>query len=157
MDNDEIIMERLRALREEMAYLKDERNRIASFEAYRNDKRLRRAVERSLQVAIEACIDIGRRIIAQENLSYAEENREVFRVLADARIIPPELLTTLLDMAGFRNIIVHNYARVDDAAVYGVVTRKLDDFDDFAEVIISYLGAEMNPSGDPDNQPATNS
>lgn len=141
MDADEIIMERLRVVREEIAYLKEERERIGSLERYMQNKRLRRAVERSLQVAIEACLDIGRRLIATENLRYAEENREVFQVLEEADIIPEQMLETMHAMAGFRNIIVHDYADVNDAAVYGIVTKRLGDFDAYAELIVRHLEA----------------
>ena len=61
MNGDEVILERLLLLREEVAYLKAERRRLGSFGEYQGDRRLRKAVERSLQVAVEACLDIGRR------------------------------------------------------------------------------------------------
>ena len=65
MNGDEVILERLLLLREEVAYLKAERGRLGSFGEYQGDRRLRKAVERSLQVAVEACLDIGRRPLTQ--------------------------------------------------------------------------------------------
>jgi uncharacterized protein YutE (UPF0331/DUF86 family) len=37
------------------------------------------------------------------------------------------------------NLIVHNYARIDDARVYGILKRHLGDFDAFARAIVDYL------------------
>ncbi|RLC71807.1 MAG: DUF86 domain-containing protein [Chloroflexi bacterium] len=139
MDADEIILERLEFLRNEVAYLKRERDRIHSFKEYVDDVRLRRAIERSLQISVEACLDIGRRLIALEGFRYPEDNRDVFRVLAEEGVVSKELLPTLLDMASFRNLIVHDYARIDDAKVYAILKKRLGDFDEYAKVIAAYL------------------
>ena len=139
MDADEIILERLEFLRNEVAYLKRERDRIHSFKEYVDDVRLRRAIERSLQISVEACLDIGRRLIALEGFRYPEDNRDVFRVLAEEGVVSKELLPTLLDMASFRNLIVHDYARIDDAKVYATLKKRLGDFDEYAKVIAAYL------------------
>ena len=139
MDADEIILERLEFLRNEVAYLKRERDRIHSFKEYVDDVRLRRAIERSLQISVEACLDIGRRLIALEGFRYPEDNRDVFRVLAEEGVVSKELLPTLLDMASFRNLIVHDYARIDDAKVYATLKKRVGDFDEYARAIATYL------------------
>jgi uncharacterized protein YutE (UPF0331/DUF86 family) len=135
----DIVVERLTLLRNEMQYLKEERDKVRSFKEYVDNVRLRRAVERSLQVSVEACLDIGRRIIAQERFRYPEDNADVFRVLYEEKIVSAQLLSALLEMARFRNLIVHNYARIDDARVYGILKRHLGDFDAFARAIVDYL------------------
>jgi len=139
VDADEVILERLEFLRNEVAYLKRERDRVRSFKEYVDNIRLRRAVERSLQVAAEACLDIGRRLIALEGFRYPQDNQDVFRVLAEERVVSQELLPALLDMVRFRNLVVHDYARIDDAKVYGILKRNLSDFDAYAAAIVAYL------------------
>jgi len=139
VDTDEIILERLEFLRNEVAYLKRERDRIYSFKEYVDDVRLRRAIERSLQISVEACLDIGRRLIALEGFRYPEDNRDVFQVLAEEGVVSQELLPALLDMARFRNLIVHDYARIDDAKVYAILKKHLGDFDKYARTIAAYL------------------
>ena len=109
------------------------------FATYSGDKRTRRAVERTLQLAIEACLDIGERIVAREAWRRAADNQDVFAILTEERVIPADMLPRLRSMARFRNLIVHEYARVDDAAVYGVLSRRLTDFDDYARAIVAYL------------------
>lgn len=139
MDVDEVILERLLLLRDEVAYLKRERDGLHKFEEYQSDRRLRRAIERSLQVAVETCLDIGRRIIALEGFRYPQSNQDVFRTLSEEGVVPPGLLPTLLNMARFRNLIVHDYARIDDDAVYGILKKRLEDLDAFAEIVESHL------------------
>lgn len=111
------------------------------------DVRLKKAVERSLQVAIEACLDIGRRLIALEGFRYPEDNKDVFRVLYEEGVVPESLLPALVDMARFRNLIVHDYARIDDARVYGILKKRLEDFDAYARAVAAYLEREREAHG----------
>ena len=142
MAEDEVILERLLLLRDEVAYLKHERDALHMFREYQGNKRLRKAVERSLQVAVEACLDIGRRLIALEGFHYPENNQDVFRVLAQEEVVSADLLPTLLEMTRFRNLIVHDYARIDDARVYGILKKRMGDFNTFAEAVRAYLEGE---------------
>ena len=142
MVKDDVVLERLIRLRDEIAYLQEESSRTHSLHEYVENIRLRKAVERSLQVAVEICLDIGRRIIARERFRYPEDNQDVFRILAEEGIVPGELLSSLLNMARFRNLIVHDYARIDDARVYALLKRHLEDFIAFADAVRVYLEDE---------------
>lgn len=138
-DVDDIIASRLKLLAEYVDELQDYRERASSFRVYLNNKMLRRAVERALQVAAEVCLDIGRRLIALEGFRYPESNRDVFQVLGEEGAVPQELLFALLDLARFRNLIVHDYAKIDDAKVYGILKKCLSDLDEYARAIVAYL------------------
>ncbi len=142
MVRDDIVLERLIRLRDEVSYLQEESSRTRSLHEYVENVRLKKAVERSLQVAVEVCLDVGRRIIARERFRYPEDNQDVFRILAEERIVPDELLPNLLDMARFRNLIVHDYARIDDARVYAILKKHLGDFVAFADAVRTYLEDE---------------
>jgi uncharacterized protein YutE (UPF0331/DUF86 family) len=138
---DAVLTQRLRLLAECLNELEAFRREAANFSVYRDDVKLRRAVERSLQVAAEISLDIGRRIIAIEGFRYAEDNQDVFRVLAAEQVISQQLLDSLLNIARFRNLLVHDYAKIDDMIVYDVLTKRLGDFDAFADAIRVYLEA----------------
>ncbi len=99
-----------------------------SFETYLKDYTLKDAVERNIEVAIQACIDIARIIIKREGLREPEDNKGVFIVLAENGIISEESLRFLIPMAGTRNILVHGYDKVDDAIIFGVLKNHLNDF-----------------------------
>jgi len=136
---DDVILERLILLRNEVDYLRTERDSLHSFQQYVESVRLKRAVERSLQVAIEICLDVGRRLISVRGFRYPNDNQDVFRILAEEGVLPQDLLPTMLDMTRFRNLIVHDYARVDDAKVYAILRHRLADFDAFAAAVAAYL------------------
>ncbi len=113
-----------------------------TFDEYQDNKILRGYVERTLQVCVQICLDIGGHIIAEFGFRHPRDNRDIFVVLKEEGIIPEAFLPNLLHMAGFRNIIVHDYARVDNAVVYGILKRHLDDFERFARLITDFLELE---------------
>ena len=45
----------------------------------------------------------------------------------------------LAKMAKFRNIVVHNYEKIDPAIVVGILRNNLEDFETFKKAIIAYL------------------
>jgi uncharacterized protein YutE (UPF0331/DUF86 family) len=107
-----------------------------SIEEYRSNELIRRATERLLHLAIEACLDIGHHLIAERGYRAPQDNRDVFRVLAEEGILPGDLLGPLQEMASFRNLLVHGYTRLDDEIVHGILTSRLEDFEAFAQSII---------------------
>ena len=100
---------------------------------------IRRTVERTLHLAVEAALDIGQHIIAQEGFRRPADNQDVFVVLTEEEIVPPDLLPRLIAMAKFRNLIVHDYARIDDNVVFSILKRRLGDFEAYARAIVTYL------------------
>ena len=106
-----------------------------SFESYLKDLTTKDAIERNIEVAIQACIDIAKMIIKKEGLREPEDNKGVFVVLAENGIISEESLRFLIPMAGTRNVLVHGYDKIDDTIVFGVLKKHLNDFYRFLKEI----------------------
>jgi uncharacterized protein YutE (UPF0331/DUF86 family) len=106
-----------------------------SFESYLKDLTTRDAVERNIEVAIQACIDIARIIIKLEGFREPEDNKGVFVVLAENAIISEDSLRFLIPMAGTRNVLVHGYDKIDDAIIFSVLKKRLSDFNTFLKEI----------------------
>jgi uncharacterized protein YutE (UPF0331/DUF86 family) len=85
--------------------------------AYVQDWKTQRVVERTLHLAIETCMDVADHILADRRLRVPETGAESFEILADAGLLPKDLGTSLGLMVGFRNILVHDYTRLDPAIV----------------------------------------
>ncbi|MCC6545046.1 MAG: DUF86 domain-containing protein [Nitrospirae bacterium] len=68
-----------------------------------------------------------------------EDYVDVIDKLGEREVIPSEFSQTIRGMAGFRNILIHEYAAVDIKKVYHVLHNQLDDFRKFAEYIDAYL------------------
>jgi len=101
------------------------------------------AVKYRFIVAIEATIDAGQHVISSEGLPVPESFAEVFDVLADSDHLPRPLAEQLRGMAGFRNLLVHGYARVDDVRVRTILRTRLDDFDAFRTALSARAGRDV--------------
>ena len=105
------------------------------------DVREERFAAHTLQIAIQAALDVASHIVSDQRLGEPESNRELFQKLADAGWVAPQLITPLRDMAGFRNVVVHGYQRVNPTAVREVVENHLDDLLNFGAAIRTKLHA----------------
>jgi uncharacterized protein YutE (UPF0331/DUF86 family) len=74
-DVDAVVANRLRLLAEHVDELREYRVQASSLPVYVDTKMLRRAVERTLQVAVEICLDVGRHLASIEGFRYAEDIR----------------------------------------------------------------------------------
>jgi uncharacterized protein YutE (UPF0331/DUF86 family) len=97
--------------------------------------RERRFVEHTLQIAIQAAIDVASHIVSDEKLGEPSTNSQLFETLANAGWLPPPQSDRLRKMAGFRNLLVHGYAAVDPEIVRDVVEHHLDDLLDFVVAV----------------------
>ncbi len=134
------IDKKINALKDRVRRLRELANTLRTFEQYQKSLNNKDIAERNLQVAIEACLDISKIIISNSDLREPEDNKGVFKVLAEAGILDEECLKFLIPMAGARNILVHGYDQVDDAVIYGVLKKRLNDFDLFLKnITINYI------------------
>ncbi|MBB3192257.1 type VII toxin-antitoxin system HepT family RNase toxin [Halomonas cerina] len=90
----------------------------------------------NLQRACEAAIDAGNRLIRLRQLGLPQSARNVFEMLAQARLIDPELARVMQQMTGFRNIAVHDYQSVQVPIVIAIIQKHTDDLLDFASQVI---------------------
>jgi uncharacterized protein YutE (UPF0331/DUF86 family) len=108
---------------------------LARPERIADDLREERFVEHTLQLAIQAALDVGSHVVSDERLGEPETGRDVFRLLGKAGVVPGELVERLQQMAGFRNVVVHLYQDVDLGIVRDVVENHLGDLLDFVAAI----------------------
>ena len=97
-------------------------------EQYRADWKTQRIVERTLQMAIEACVDIASHVVADHELRAPATYADTFAILVQAGLLSPDLGEAMVKMTGFRNVIVHEYAGIDVEVVIRVLRERLDDF-----------------------------
>jgi uncharacterized protein YutE (UPF0331/DUF86 family) len=138
----DVIARRLLALNECLTEL--QRPEAADAAALARDQVLRAAVERWLQVAIEACIDIATHVVAVEGWTPAGSAREAFLVLASHGKIPLELAQRLGSAAGMRNVLVHEYVAVDLGRIAYAVQHDLADLRQLAALVELWMN-----EGDP--------
>ena len=113
--------------------------RDLTVERYRADWKTRRIVERTLPMAIEACVDVASRVLADRGLRAPSTYAETFEILVQAGLLPPDLGHVMVDMTGFRNVIVHEYAGIDADVVIRILRQHLEDFHRFETEALRWL------------------
>lgn len=110
----------------------------STFEEYEAIEK-KRSSERLLQLCVECVIDVCKLLVVQLRLGLPSEENDLFQKLEKERILSPETAEILRRMRGFRNILIHEYAEVDDNLVFEFATTRLQDFDAFKKEIIAAL------------------
>lgn len=114
---------------------------LARLDAIHRDVKEERFVEHTLQIAIQAALDVASHIASDERLGEPRTNRELFGLLGRRGILPAELAGALEDAAGFRNVLVHGYGDVDVGIVRDVVEHRLDDLLAFVSAVRRWMAA----------------
>lgn len=99
----------------------------------------RRACERLLQVCVEAVIDTCALLVTGLRLGLPAEEDDLVEKLARQGIISSTMAETLRRMKGLRNLLVHEYGRINDRIVFESVHGRLGDFDAFKGEVLTCL------------------
>jgi uncharacterized protein YutE (UPF0331/DUF86 family) len=102
------------------------------------DPRGLRAVKYSFVTAIEAAIDVAQHLCASEHWGTPATNADAFVLLGRHGAIEPDLAGRMAGAVGFRNVLVHEYAVVDDVRVVAAL-GELDDLRAFVRAIEDIL------------------
>jgi uncharacterized protein YutE (UPF0331/DUF86 family) len=111
-----------------------ERSR-AEFDA---DSLLRDLAERNFEVAAQCVMDIAARIASLEQAPRTADGGEAIRRLAELGVLAPDFARALAPIAGFRNVLAHQYLDVDWDLVYARFAR-LGDLRAFAAAVRSWI------------------
>jgi uncharacterized protein YutE (UPF0331/DUF86 family) len=133
----DIVEERIQKLEEYINYL--EKLSKYSCKELSSDFTKFWAVERGLQVAIESIFDIGNYLIAILNFEKPTEYRDILFILAKHKIIPQAFANKLNGIAGFRNILVHEYFDINLNLVYANLQKTPQQFRQFVQYIVRFL------------------
>lgn len=99
------------------------------------DLREERFVAYTLQLAIQAALDVASHIVSDERLGEPENNRRLFELLVESDWVPATLAAPLSQMVGFRNVLVHGYQDVDNRVVRDVVENRLGDLSAYVTAV----------------------
>ena len=95
-------------------------------------------VEYLLVTTIESCVDVAQHLASSENFGAPDSNAAALRELGSRGVIDQTLASDLALAVGFRDVLVHQYALVDDAIVLAA-SERLDDFDQFVSQLSGWL------------------
>jgi uncharacterized protein YutE (UPF0331/DUF86 family) len=99
----------------------------------------RRACERLLQILVEAVIDVCSLLVSGLRLGLPGEEDDLFQKLLVRGALSSEMTGIVRRMKGLRNLLVHEYGRVNDEIVFETITHRLGDFGAFKREVLDFL------------------
>ena len=131
MTDEDLVLKRLAFIETCLRELRE----LARPDRLLSDVREERFVEHTLQLMIQAALDIASHIVSEDRLGEPKTNRELFDHLVEHGWLPATLAAAVSNMAGFRNLLVHGYTDVDLRIVRDIVLNHLGDMEGFVQGI----------------------
>lgn len=136
------VIDKLELLEGYIAVLRDLQQ--YSLEEIERNYVLRGAVERYLQISLECMLDIGEIIISMEKIKRPQSYKEIFRSLGENGILPEAFARKIEPAAGFRNVLVHMYAKVEMDKLHENLQNGVEDMESFIEYIALFLAEKKD-------------
>lgn len=133
----QVIEAHLQNMEEALANLGRYRN--LSLEEVKKDLSLVWIVEKGLQILIQNLLDIGAHVLASEIKNDWDDYGEIILKLGHHGFLPMDFSERIQGMAGLRNILIHEYLRVDVPRLYDYLKNRLGDFTEFMSYLQEYL------------------
>lgn len=105
-------------------------------EVRRRDPMWLAGVKYTFVTAIEACVDAAQHVCAAQGWGPPRDNGSAVGLLGTHGVLDVDLATSIRRAVGFRNVLVHDYADVDDR----VVEARLTDLGDLRAFVASVAG-----------------
>ena len=99
------------------------------------------AVKYTFVTTIEGCISVAQHLCASESWAVPATNADAFRMLARNGVLTADEAGRLARAAGFRNVLVHQYAEVDDDVVVAYLDH-LGDIDAFVTQVTGWMATQ---------------
>jgi uncharacterized protein YutE (UPF0331/DUF86 family) len=102
-----------------------------------DDWRIRRALERDLQVAVEIVIDTCQRLVALSGGAPVGTGADAVHACVELGVL--SAVEPYRRMVQFRNFIVHRYDHVDIGVLADVLNHRMPDFERFRDEVLAYV------------------
>ena len=94
----------------------------------------------NLQLAIQNSIDIAAHIISEEGMGVPGSFTEMFYLLEENGYLSKELTEKMVRAVGFRNLLVHEYGKIDLKQVHQIANEHIQDLNKYLLLIFTKLG-----------------
>jgi uncharacterized protein YutE (UPF0331/DUF86 family) len=132
------VLKKLDTLSEYSVKLKKLASSTTDKEFSTNEDKLYSA-ERLLQLIVDCMLDINQHFIKEKEVGLPNDLQSTFTVLGENNVLPKELADRLAPVTGLRNLLVHQYEKIDSALFLKNMRENLDDFDEYRNSILGYI------------------
>lgn len=96
-------------------------------------------IERGIQICIECVIDIANIIVSSLDIEKSDTYRETIIALSKKEVLPQKFAKEIANMVSFRNILVHDYMKVDEDIMMDILKNHLEDFIKYMNYINKWI------------------
>ena len=141
MYDKEVIKKHLSAL---LRILKNlEKHKNISEEDFKDNLYLLWILERGIYLSLQNIFDVFAHLLSADLDKNWESYSDIGRVLFEEGKIDESKRDLLINMAGFRNRLSHDYLGLDIKVMIDIVKNRLNDLYDFAGLIADYTGIKI--------------
>ena len=137
MPNKELIQNKINKMEEYITEL-EPILKLEVNEILKNYTKLR-TLERDFQLIVDTVIDINTHLISTENLRAPEDATETFYILGEAEILPMDFVKKFSPVTGLRNVIVHDYLKVDVEKMINDIKNDIGQFREYAVYVDNFI------------------
>lgn len=138
MINKAMVKKRIERVEDDLLHLKDFVG--FSFDDVAKNYNTHKTVERIIEIIVNHAIDINQHIIVEQGKgSLPFDFKESFLLLEDLGVYPREFAEKISESAGLRNILVHEYTKLDEKKFYRSIKDCYRDYTQYCRYIIDYL------------------
>lgn len=96
-----------------------------TYTEYATDQKTKAACERYFELIVEAIVDITFLVIKNKKFPNPEDDKQAFDFLMNEGVISEPLSKKLKEAKGMRNLLAHQYGKIDDELIYFSLTTEI--------------------------------
>ena len=138
MVDKDLILAKASSVKRHLRRIEEKRN--IDLKIFLNDIDRQESILFNLQMAIQKCIDIAAHIISDEGLGVPGSTNEMFYLLEENAYLPGDITEKMVKSVGFRNLIVHEYDKIELGQVFEIAKNDIKDLNEYLKSIFQRLG-----------------
>ena len=137
MVDHDLILIKAGSVRRHLSRIVEKRN--TDLQTFLNDIDRQESILFNMQIAIQNCTDIAANIISEQGLGVAGSTSEMFYLLEENGYLEGELTGKMVKAVGLRNLIVHEYSKIELEQIFEVAKKDIDDLNDYLATVFKKL------------------
>jgi len=134
---EDVVTVKLAEIDENLKVVKE--NLPESFKEFEGLGLVKDGIYKKIEYNIENVLDVCAILSADLELGIPASEEDIVDKLMDAKVLTKGLGSTVKQMKGFRNILVHRYGRIDDKRAFADIKSGIGDFEKFRREAESFL------------------
>ncbi len=137
MVDSDLILAKAGSVKRHLSRVIEKRN--TALQTFLEDIDRQESVLFNLQMAVQNCIDIAAHIIGEEGFGVPGSTSEMFYLLEENGYLDRNITEKMIKAVGLRNLIVHEYSKIDLAKVFEIAQNDIEDLNEYLIMLFNKL------------------